>query len=209
MIKIILAYDKDNHTLGEYFDYCASDISQYFNDGQHGIVKITGRILNSAYMDLELLKYEKIPFLFIAYSHGTKHSLISDEEYLSNNSNLLPFQDSFFYTFSCSSGIELGINLVDKGARVFIGYKSDVYIITTYQQIFAECANEGMKHFLKGENVRDSFSKMKEKHNEEIDNTYSKNFLVASTIRQNRDSLILKGEQSHWTINDFLFAPNL
>ena len=208
MIKIILAYDEDNYTLGEYFAYCAFNISQYFNDEQHGIIKITGRVLNSAYIDLELSKHENIPFLFIAYSHGTKHSLISDEEYLSNSSNLLPFQDSFFYTFSCSSGIELGMNLIDNGAKVFIGYKSDVYIITTYQQIFAECANEGMKYFLKGESVENSFLKMIEKHNDEIDNIYSKNFFVASTIRQNRDSLILKGKQAHWTVNDFLFVAN-
>jgi hypothetical protein len=203
MVEVILAYDEDNNTLGQYFAYCYSDISQYFDGLQHGIVEIKGRILNSAYIDLELAKYEEIPFIFIAYSHGTNVSLISDEEYLGISSNLKPFSNSFIYTFSCSSGHTLGDHLIQNGARVFIGYKTEIHIITTYQQIFAECANEGMKHFLNGDNIKLAFQKMKERHNQEIDNIYSKNALVASTIRKNRDALIMRGEHSNWDITHF------
>ncbi|MEA5258481.1 hypothetical protein VB264_11865 [Arcicella aquatica] len=203
MVKVILAYDEDNYTLGQYFAYCYSDISQYFDGLQHGIVEIKGRILNSAYIDFELAKYEEIPFIFIAYSHGTNVSLISDEEYLGISSNLKPFSNSFIYTFSCSSGHTLGNHLIQNGARVFIGYNKEIHIITTYQQIFAECANEGMKHFLSGDNIKLAFQKMKERHNQEIDNIYSKNSLVASTIRKNRDALIMRGHQSNWDITHF------
>jgi hypothetical protein len=204
MIEIILAYDKDDSTLGQYFEYCANDISQCFDNQQHNIVKISGRILNSAYIDIQLSgQYTTIPFIFIAYSHGTKTSLKSEEEYLGINSDLQPFTDSFFYTFSCSSGHTLGEHIIQNGARVFIGYNTEIHIITTYQQIFAECANEGMKHFLSGDAIQLAFKKMKDRHNQEIDNIYSKNLLVASTIRKNRDALIMRGGHANWDTTNF------
>lgn len=194
MIKFILAYDEGNAELGNFFNMCATDLKNSFIADKHELVlEIPSRRLNTYFLELSLAQYKEAKFIFTAYSHGSEDRLTSHEVYLSTNSNLQPFQNSLFYTFSCLTGVNLGTKLVDNGCLAFVGYKVEAYIITRNEDIFTEGANFGLKQFLSGESIGNSIKQMKNKHSELIDATYEKYPLVASTLRSNRDGLILIG----------------
>ncbi|WP_290874656.1 hypothetical protein, partial [Flavobacterium sp.] len=127
--------------------------------------------------------------------HGRKNCLLnSNTPYVSTTVNNTCFQRSFFYTFSCSSGDELGDNLVKNGCLCFIGYNRVISIWSTYLNPFVVCANHGLKLFYNGINTSQILTEMKNQYNMEIDSVYPKNYLISSILRENRDALILHGE---------------
>lgn len=193
MIDIFVACDEKDQKLGDYFLVCMDNIKEVIQSKGYNFHPIQSDNLNVAYLEIRLSDLADKKKLFLAYSHGTEDSLLSSETYLHLNHGYQYFGQSLFYTFSCSSGIKLGPKLIESGCLAFVGYKSVVSIITTYQEIFSLCANHGIKEFIGGMTIKESYISMKEYYTEEIDNTYSKNFIVASELRQNRDSLILLG----------------
>ena len=113
------------------------------------------------------------------------------------------FSGSLFYSFSCLASLELGTSLIDNGCRAFVGYRNEAAIWTTYQNVFVECANHAMRMFSAGLPLSSAFDKMIEKHNEKIDEIYTEDFFVASIIADNRDGLVLLGDEKI-TIKDFM-----
>lgn len=194
MIKFILAYDENNYELGYFFKKCAEDLKESLEEEIHQLaLELSSHKLTSTYLELKMEIYSDTRFIFTAYSHGSEDRLSSSETYLSTNSNLKPFQDSLFYTFSCLSGLKLGNKLIENNCLAFVGYKAEAYIVTRNEDIFKEGANFGLKKFLQGENIESSINQMKNKYSELIDNTFSEFPIVASMLRRNRDGLILLG----------------
>ena len=191
-----MAFTKQSmiNKLGHFFNLCATDIKKYLSSETHNLIlEISDNLLNEVYLDIKMAGLINERFIFTAYSHGQQNKLISLEPYLHTKSNLKPYKYSLFYTFSCLSGIDLGKKLIEEGCFAFLGYTVEACIVTFNEDIFMICTNHGLKEFMSGVNVSDSLKSMKLKHTEMIDKTYSKYPLVASTLRKNRDGLILHG----------------
>lgn len=197
MIKFILAYDEKDTQLGRFFNMCAEDVKQSLIEDKHQLaLEISSQKLNTFFFEIALPNYTAKKFIFTAYSHGNEDRLTSNSTYLSVDSDLQPFQNSLFYTFSCLTGVTLGNKLIEKGCLAFLGYRIEAHIITYNEDIFTECSNFGLKRFIGGENISIALKQMKDKHTELIDETYEKYPLVASTLRRNRDGLVLYGNRN-------------
>jgi hypothetical protein len=194
MIDTIIAFDEQDNTLGAFFQSCINDLNTFF-----GAISIVPELINSSRLNdlaVNLIISNKKSFVFGAFSHGSADCLVRSARYpyISIATDNSAFNDSFFYTFSCSCGEILGDNLIKNGCHCFIGYKSPVSIWSTFSAPFVLCANHGLKEFFNGHSTDIVFSKMKQKYNLEINAIYKTDFLIASILRENRDALIYHGK---------------
>ncbi len=210
MTDIVLVFDDNDIDtdevagLGYFFKACASDIKTHFKSSLHNLIEIHGNNLNSQYVNQVLESLSSKKFIFLAYSHGSESALLYDnqtKEYVSI-SNSIEFLNTFVYTWSCSTGKELGKELIDNGALAFIGYDNLTYAGTGETDLFVETANWGIKQFVLGSQVKTVFYSMRDKYSEVIDflQTEKNDFFVASFFRKNRDALVLHG--NNITISD-------
>ncbi|MDI1257111.1 MAG: hypothetical protein PSV16_13535 [Flavobacterium sp.] len=198
MADTIIVFDEADTKLGSFFQLCIDDLNVFFDS-----ISIQPTYLNSAKLNdlsVQLVTEPLNTFVFGAYSHGGKNCLVkSNASYISTTVNNTSFQNSFFYTFSCSCGHELGSNLFDNGCLCFIGYNKIISIWSTYVQPFVVCANYGLKLFFNGVNTLQIETEMKEQYNTEIDAIYPADFIIASILRENRDALVRHGNDINIT----------
>lgn len=192
MANTILAFDELDNTLGSFFQSCKENLDSFF-----GEIDIQPIFLNSNKLNdfaIEFVTHDISSFVFGAYSHGGNDCLLKSATipYVSK-ANSFNFNKSFFYTFSCSSGRELGANLIENGCHCYIGYKDIIAIWSTYLKPFVECANYGLIQFFNGVESYTIINLMKDKYNKEIDDVYQQDFLIASILLENRDALVLYG----------------
>lgn len=193
MAKTVLVFDELDSGLGVFFQNCMDNLDVFFNSMNIERDVLRSGQLNDFSVQLKTNPLDK--FVFAAYSHGGKNCLLnSNIPYISTTVNNKCFNNAFFYTFSCSSGFELGGHLINNGCLCYIGYNRVVSIWSTYLQPFVECANFGLIQFFKGHDTISVFTKMDEKYNYEIDAIYSEDFMIASILRENRDALVIHGK---------------
>lgn len=192
MANTVIVVDEADAKLGVFFNICIEDLNIFF-----GTTTIKPILLNSAKLNdlsVQLTTQPLETFIFGAYSHGGKNCLVkSNISYVSTTINNTCFNNTFFYTFSCSSGYELGLNLIENGCLCFIGYNKIISIWIGHIQPFVICANHGLKLFYNGINTFQIVNQMKDQYNIEIDILYPKDFMIASVLRENRDALVLHG----------------
>ncbi len=198
MANTIIAVDEADTRLGSFFQICMEDLSTFFNS-----IPIKPIVLDSARLNdlsVQLTTEPLNTFVFGAYSHGNINCLLkANTSYVSTTINNTCFENSFFYTFSCSCGFELGDNLIQNGCLCFIGYNKIISIWSTYIQPFVICANHGLKLFYSGINTYQIVEEMKDQYNYEIDELYPKDFMIASILRENRDALVKHGNDINIT----------
>lgn len=194
MANTIIAYDDLDSSLGQFFTACKQELESFFSGQGIAADWISSNRLNDLAISATTAKFEY--FVFGAYSHGDHNSLLKSarDPYITIVLNGDSFKNCFFYTFSCKTGLTLGLELIGKKCLCFIGYQKDVFIWNTYIKPFVECANYGLIQFFNGNNTEEVMSKMVEKYNENIDATYKINFLIAAILRDNRDALIRHGD---------------
>ena len=194
MAKILIACDEEDTSLGDFFLACKNHLSQYFKSKDISITELGSNQLNDLAISLYINHLPQ--FIFGAYSHGDDNSLLkaADVEYVSIEKNGSAFKGGFVYTFSCSSGKELGRDLVGVNqCQCFIGYSKPVFIWTNFFPPFVECANHGLIQFFDGSDTHTALDAMKKKYNDEIDKMYEINPLVAASLVDNRKALIMHG----------------
>lgn len=192
MANTILAVDNLDNNLGHFFDSCRQNLDDFFANINIVPRLLSGNNLNDLSVQLTTAPFEK--FIFAAYSHGEKEMLIKgNTPYVSTVINNNCFNNSFFYTFSCNSGHSLGGNLIHNGCLCYIGYNKVIAIWSTYVKPFMECANYGLIQFYSGHKTSLVLVLMNEKYNVEIDEVYKSDFLIASILRENRDALVMRG----------------
>ncbi|SEE59134.1 hypothetical protein SAMN04487765_3283 [Tenacibaculum sp. MAR_2010_89] len=194
MTNSIFAFDTSDLTLGEFFRSCKLDLEAFFqNNNNTSIRYIHGNQLND--LNISIVLENMTSFIFGAYSHGSENSLVvsATTPYISTELNNEAFENAFFYTWSCSSGKVLGKSLIDNKCACFIGYKDIISIWSTHQKPFVETATLGLKLFIENVSTHNIPSLIKEKYNDEIDEIYKKNFMIASILMDNRDALVIHG----------------
>lgn len=210
MINIILAYDdidkgdEENSGLDFFFIACAHQAAKIFNPSDN-ILHVNGDNLNMKYINKTILEINNSKFLFVAYSHGLDDSLLCNNQnnaYVAANKNTHLFNNSLFYTWSCSCGKELGPDLIRKGCYTFIGYDDYIMAGTGEMEHFIRCANYGIKMLIAGKNTGDAFDNMIKEYTKTID--YFDEIcdtMLASFFRRNRDALMIDGDREI-TLND-------
>ena len=195
MIEVIIAFDEKDERLGVYFEKCSDSLKSSLNSELHNCQMWPSKNLNPVIFDINSAKLESKTFLFVAYSHGTEHSLAAPDDFV-HFGNLNIFRDTFFYTFSCLVGLKLGPELIKSGCKSFIGYRREAHIIVGYLDEFEFCTNAGMYAFLNGKTSWEAYTAIIDAYNSQIDSAYTTNFIVASTMRSNRDSLVFHGDKN-------------
>lgn len=194
MVKVLLISDNNDPSMGPYFAKCAVHAKQILEDKVYDLHELLEQPLNSTHMDHVVKKFNSSRFLCIVYSHGSKVSFISQEEFIGMN-DVHRFNRSFFYTFSCNTGADIGAELVKSGCITFWGYNSDAGFIVGYLDLFVECANFGIHKMIGGETAGDAFNLMKENYTEKYYSLYKSDFIVASLLMSNKDAMVLHGER--------------
>lgn len=193
MINILLAFDEEDENIGSFNQGCKEDYETYFSGSDYkNITYINSNSLNS--LNVQIKSEEEQPFIFAAYSHGEKYRLFAKEgDYVSSTVNITSFKNSFFYTVSCHTASQLGLELITNGCKCYFGYKTLFNSWLGFKD-FSECANFGFFKFIEGITTDDIFKQMMTKYNHHIDSLYKNDFFQASLLRENRDGLIKLGE---------------
>jgi hypothetical protein len=203
MINIIVAYDDKNANLGTYFEDCRNQLlsiieeqKKSINYNQH---ELSSNHCNNVYIDILMPQYKPNPFIFIAYSHGNEQALHCENEYyIKKDVNTHHFANSLFYTTACSTGKELGDDLIDKGCLAFIGYRSNTVAFTesSRKEISRNCDNAGIIAFLSDDiTIFEAFEKMKNFYAQEINRLNGvKDVLFAGHLVEAMESLVFLGK---------------
>lgn len=195
MPNIIIAYDEKDYPLGEFFKSCKEHLVNFLATKSFSVsAELGSDRLNDLAVSMIIEDLES--FIFSAYSHGDKSSLLKAgaSEYVSVQKNGLAFKGGFVYTFSCSSGLELGRDLISCNCHCFIGYNRTVYIWTNHVPTFVECVNHGLIAFFNGATSSNVINQMIEKYNEEIDRMSEIDAVVAADLVSNRRALVMHGK---------------
>lgn len=201
MIDVLLVCDNLNPRGGSFMTACRDDIVNFFSGKPHRL-----KVINSPDITSKNIYDNTINLtsqIFVPYCHGNQTCLANaiPEIFISTTENIGNFSNSFFYTFSCSSGHTLGEDLIKNGCKSFFGYKNTIWNIDGYNQ-FMECANYGLYLFIDGVNTDAIIKEMIRLYNEKIDELTKINSMVASHLRYNRDALVKLGDNI--TISDII-----
>jgi uncharacterized protein YkvS len=213
MINIIIAYDEKNASHGAYFEDCKSQLLSIIEE-QNGSVNYNPNELpsnhcNNVFIDILMPKYKPNPFIFIAYSHGNEKALhCENTPYVKKDVNTHLFANSLFYTTACSTGKELGEDLINKGCLAFIGYKNDTIAFTEglKKEVSKNCDNSGIIAFLADDiTIFEAFKKMKNYYAQQIDRLNTvKDRLFAGHLVDAMESLVFLGRRDLRKENLFL-----
>jgi hypothetical protein len=204
MVKLVLIFEDNDPEMGTYFSECATHVKGVLNGINADVHEINGENLNSEHIDLTIKSFEGNKFLCLVYSHGDKVSFGSKKTFIAKG-EIDNFSNSFFYTFSCHTGADIGKDLVSNGCITFWGYVSEASYVVGYLPIFVECANCGILKMIQGEATITAYHSMKENYNAQIDIMYTSNFFTASVLLGNRDGMVLHGNQE-LKLDDFIIV---
>jgi hypothetical protein len=204
MINLIIAYDDKDLDLGTYFKDCKKQLLSILEEQndplKYKLNEISSDYCNNVYINSLMPQHMSNPFIFIAYSHGNEKALCCGNScYIEKNVNTHYFKNSLFYTTACSTGKELGEDLINKGCLAFIGYKTEAiaFLEGSMKEISIKCDNAGITEYLSNDiTIFEAFKKMKDCYTQQIDRVLNDNKLAlfAATLVEARDSLVFFGK---------------
>jgi len=138
----------------------------------------------------------KDPHLIVFYDHGIEGAWIGNSagEHVIDITNVQLLIGRIAYTMCCRSGKGLGVEAYRKGCKVYVGYADDFTFNIQDEHLFKDCANYGLKLWLRGESnwarIKQSWIEFWNKAIDSTSDPWTKMFL-----RSDRDALrvIAKG----------------
>ena len=204
MINTVLLYDNKDATLGTFFNLCANKFLHLHNalynhsvSAEHNTENCEKEVIESV-----LSAYNNSNFLFVSFLHGNADAMYISNEKVVSCDNAHFFTNAFCYTFSCYCGKNLATILLQNNACVFWGYIDKAYSVSGYEEDFADLAISGLKHFFDNKTIEEAHNAVIEEYTNKIDELYQINFITASFVMRNRDSMVVLGDKS-LTVNDF------
>ncbi len=199
MPKIIVVYDDLDPHIGSNTLLCYTHLQKSINVSHHTIVPFDGANCNCTSIQQAIIDLQEVPFVFIAYSHGSQDCLssYSHGEYV-NVSNSYYFSASLFYTNACLSALSLKEMLLAQNCRVFIGYNDEVKVPDQddLEELFVECENHAITLFLNTNlNIGECFGRMKDMYDAICDKLVDQGEIAwASKLALNRSCLVIDGD---------------
>jgi hypothetical protein len=205
MVNILLAYDEANKETGDFFESCASEIKKIFISTAK-IKELNSNMIKNDIVINQYIKKIKDSFIFIALTHGSESELIGSKNspYVAVGKNDNLFQGTLFYCFSCETGKMLGKNIIAYNGKCFIGHNRKVYANNTgiWKNLFFAPILCFWEKFILGEPVFSCLQAKKTEYTRLIDENYNTDMFHAAYLRENRDSLVIYGDEN-CSINDF------
>ncbi len=207
MVKLLIAYDKQDSDLGAYFQSCFDDISGHaLNNGINTIYSFDGTENHRTIITDLIQQLEAKPFIFLAFTHGREDAILFSSAPIVDIENSYFFGQSLIYTCACRVAKELGRALEHHQCKAFIGFEKDSTLasVSKYDNIFMACENYGIKQFLEGgSSIRESFNAMYEYYSDQVYELYGINAAAAAFLLENRDSLVMFPTDANFTLHDF------
>tara|TARA_R110002096_G_scaffold221459_2_gene410300 strand:- start:4202 stop:4843 length:642 start_codon:yes stop_codon:yes gene_type:complete len=210
MIDLVLAFDDSDADLGVYFALCKDDSVEIINSLEENrerirYTQIPAIRCTTAYLDISLQALKDVPFIWAAFTHGDENSItIANVSFVEVGNDNSLFKDSFFYTNSCSCGLNLGQDLIDQNCRVFIGYKKKVYAFKNeYADISLKCDTIGLTSFLTEDiTAFEAYLKINQLYTQESRKLQRiGDILSAGLLINARESLTFKGDKQAKSID--------
>jgi len=169
MIQVVVIYDNQDHRCGKYFEASQEWFVRKVKDSEGITLEVfdTDKCQNKPIQDY-IQTLDEVPFIFVAYVHGSDDTLFVDSGEYINSSNAYFFGKTLFYACSCLSANKLGRKLRKEGCRVFVGYKNKISSVRPETEpIFSMCENAFITHFLStGDTIQDSLTSMYDTYQE-------------------------------------------
>lgn len=212
MIELVFAFDNTDADLGIYFTMCKDESIEIINSldsnkAKVNITQLTANKCNRAYIDIALNSLCAIPSIWATFTHGNENGVTaSGTSFISVGNDHTIFKDAFFYTTSCSSGLNLGEDLISHSCRVFIGYRDKIYAFKNeYSDISLKCDIIGLTSFLTEDiTAYEAFSRIKQLYTQESRKLQfvGGDVLAASLLINAREALTFKGDREA-RVDDF------
>lgn len=205
-MNIVICWDEDAHDIGHFANDCAEKAKEFLDDLGRTIVEIRSDDLTAPNIEATIMEVNQSNFVFTAFSHGTYCTLesLTHGSYISRTVNHTLFNNSFFYTWSCSCAEDF-VNFL--GYKVFIGYDCEVYAPSPgaeNYEIFLECALYGLKIFFEDDvSAKEAFDSMVEHYDEKIAGLSAEDVEASWKLNKNRMGLCFDGDENS-TVNDFV-----
>jgi hypothetical protein len=201
-MRFLLAFDTQDNDLGDFWHTCMTDILTHIPNqlGYSSTLLRSGDLIKET-IGNKIADYGGNSFVFLAYSHGQRNSLHGQYEAYVDTTSAYLFGRTFFYTFSCHVGSDLGPMLIENNCKAFIGYEDKARVETKHEKQFALCVNSGFKAFIEGKTVWECFCTIRNAYDDAMDTIYEENLVTYATYRRNRDALCCYGDK-HLTIHD-------
>jgi hypothetical protein len=204
MINILLIVDETDEELGNFFESCAQEIKKLFCSAV--ITELKSNMIQNDIVINQRISEIQNDFIFIGFTHGSDCKLLGskNDPYIAIGKNEMLFNGSLFYCFACNTGKTLGKKIIDNKGRCFIGHNRKIYAnnIGNWRDLFIQPILCFWRKFISGSTV---LLCLKEKHAEYtrlIDCLYETDMFHAAYLLENRDSLVLYGDEN-CSINDF------
>lgn len=204
----LICCDEKDHSIGHFVELCAEKTLEIFSDLDFDIEIIYTSQLTAQKIHELTNKNGDRPFICAAYSHGSISALLNtsiNEDYVSTEINQASFCDVFFYTWACSSGYQLGEELVKNKCAVYIGHVDEISVPSPGDdliEIFVECAVYGLKLFYEeGYSAQRSLNEMRDLYDEKFDELCDSEPLAAIFLQEHSNSLDICGN-GNFTFKD-------
>jgi hypothetical protein len=166
-MNLMLVYDDLDTRRGEYFTASHQDlINRLLPENITRLQSLNTNHCLEKSVDFYTPVFDGQPFVFVAYTHGSKNAVcISNEDYIHANNAYL-FNKTLFYACCCLLAQSLGQQLIANGCTVFIGFDATIKSGRPETEgIFQECENTFIEHFLNTEStIANCMVKMYEKY---------------------------------------------
>ena len=153
-----------------YVSVWSEEVEGFSNSRGHKTITLKGKRANKEEFESVVQKIE--PQLIMFNGHGNDNQIDGqgNEILLESESDQSIMRDRIIYALSCSAAKFLGHICIDKGTKVFIGYKEDYIFIHNYLKISRPREDKRAELFfgpsnlipislIKGNSVTESFEK--------------------------------------------------
>ena len=185
MEHILIGYNNASASdLHFFFESCADDAKQFCVNNSHTYEPISPP---------NLLEWTKCPnintfSIFFFACHGDPEGIYNEnyDDIVSTRTTNYDLAGKTLYAVSCMCGDKLMPELKRIGLNTFVGYDGPLRIVES-EPMFRECAMEGLKAILEGEEKAVARKRMLDKYTECINNTDDEN--VQMYLLDNREHL--------------------
>jgi len=198
MVNILLTVDEKDDKIGDFFDSCVTKIKELFTLNAK-ITELKSNMLQNDIAINQRISELKSPFIFIGFTHGNDKELTGSQNipYVAVGRNDTQFQRTFFYCFACNVGKILGREIIAHGGKCFVGHKREIYAnnIGIWKNLFSQPILYFWSRFLTGDTILSCIKAKKEEYTRIIDDTYKTDMFHAAYLLNNRDSLVVYGDE--------------